>query len=257
MTTAICIQNLSFSYDTPQNPVLSGMTVDLAAGTVTAVLGANGVGKTTLLYLLLGLYTPFQGDLLFFGKPGTHYKKSRIKKFIGMVSQNETIPFDLSVNAYVLLGRAPHMGLLSMPGQQDLKAAENALATVGMTHMADSGITCLSSGERQLVNVARALAQAPDILLLDEPCSHLDLVNSRQMLLLMKNIAEQGKTVVFTTHDPNAAAAIADKVMLLKKGELVAFGTAIDTLTSAFLTKTYGNRIEVIPTSHGPFVRAI
>jgi len=257
MVTAVSIKNLSFSYDKTKTRILSGMNIDLKAGTVTAVLGANGVGKTTLLYILLGLYTPVEGEIRFFDKPGTHYTNDRIKRLIGMVSQNETMPFDLSVSAYVLLGRAPHMGLLSMPGQTDLTCAEDALATVGMTHMADMGINRLSSGERQLVHVARTLAQAPDILLLDEPCSHLDLINSRQMLSMMKAIAERGRTVVFTTHDPNAAATVADQVMLMKKGELVAFGKVEDTITSPLLTKTYGGIVNVTHTPHGPFVRAV
>jgi iron complex transport system ATP-binding protein len=105
--------------------------------------------------------------------------------------------------------------------------------------------------------MARSLAQEPDILLLDEPCSHLDLINSRQMLGLMKTIAEQGRTVVFTTHDPNAAAAVADQVLLMKKGKLVAAGTVTQTLTRALLTRTYGGDVEVISTEKGPFVRAV
>ncbi len=134
-----------------------------------------------------------------------------------MVSQNDTPPFDLRVDEYVLLGRAPHLGLLTIPGDTDRIASAAALSTVGMTHMAGHAVTRLSSGEKQLVNMARSLAQEPEILLLDEPCSHLDLINSRQMLVLMETIAKQGRTVVFTTHDPNAAAAVADQVLLMRK----------------------------------------
>ncbi len=130
-------------------------------------------------------------------------------------------------------------------------------ATVGMTHMADWGMTRLSSGERQLVNVARALTQNSDILLLDEPCSHLDLINSRRMLNVMETIVGKGKTIIFTTHDPNAASAVADQIILLKKGELVAKGDPEQTLTRELLTKTYGGAIEVINTVRGPIVLAI
>lgn len=257
MKTAIAIRNISFAYDKQSPPVISKMNFSLAPGSVTAILGANGVGKTTLLYILLGLYLPDHGELFFFNKPVSQYKPERIKQLIGMVSQNETLPFDLSVEEYVLLGRAPHLGLLTIPGEADREAVEIALATVGMSHMAQKTIARLSSGEKQLVHVARALAQAPEILLLDEPCSHLDLMNTRQMLMLMKTIAKQGRTVLFTTHDPNAAAAVAHGIMLVKKGELVAFGRADDVLTSELLTRTYGGSVEVVKTDHGPFVRTM
>jgi iron complex transport system ATP-binding protein len=174
-----------------------------------------------------------------------------------MVSQNESIPFDLSVEAYVLLGRAPHLKLLEIPGSDDWAAASNALKAVGMDHMAKNGITRLSGGEKQLVHVARALAQNPEILLLDEPCSHLDLINSRQMLYLMKTISQARRTVVFTTHDPNAAAAIADQIILLKKGTIVAQGTPAETLTEKLLTRTYGGPVAVMKTTRGPRVLAI
>jgi iron complex transport system ATP-binding protein len=255
MTAAVSIQDLCFSYE--KDPVISNMNLTLPAGTVTAVLGANGVGKTTLLYLLLGLFAPDKGEIRFFGKPARKYSRNRLKQLMGMVSQNDTPPFDLRVDEYVLLGRAPHLGLLTIPGDTDRNAAAAALFTVGMAHMAGHAVTRLSSGEKQLVNMARSLAQEPEILLLDEPCSHLDLINSRQMLVLMKTIATQGKTVVFTTHDPNAAAAVADQVLLMKKGELVAAGTVTQTLTRALLTRTYGGDVEVISTQRGPLVRAV
>jgi len=225
MTIAVSIQNLSFSYE--QDPVISHMDLNLSTGTVTAVLGANGVGKTTLLYLLLGLYAPNKGEIHFFGRPSRKYSQNRLKQLIGMVSQNDSPPFDLRVDEYVLLGRAPHLGLLTIPGDTDRNAAAAALSTVGMTHMAGHAVTRLSSGEKQLVNMARSLAQEPEILLLDD------------------------------THDPNAAAAVADQVLLMKKGELVATGTVTQTLTRALLTRTYGGDVEVISTGKGPFVRAV
>jgi iron complex transport system ATP-binding protein len=215
------------------------------------------VGKTTLLHILLGLSPPDSGEVLFFEKSNIGYGAGHIKQLIGMVSQNDSVPFDLSVQEYVLLGRAPHLKLLEIPGEDDRGAVKNALETIGMTHMATWGMSRLSSGEKQLVNVARALTQNPEILLLDEPCSHLDLINSRHMLNLMKTIVRKGRTVVFTTHDPNAAAAVADQVVLLKKGSLVAKGPPEQTLTQELLTETYGGTIEVIHTARGPLVLAI
>lgn len=257
MKTAICIRDLNFAYDKNTSPVISKMTVSLSEGSVTAILGANGVGKTTLLYLLLGFYTPDQGEILFFDRPVSSYKPGEIKRMIGMVSQQSNIPFDLTVEDYVLLGRAPHLHMLAVPGASDRAAVKTALFFVGMTHMAKQIITRLSSGEKQLVHMARALAQVPGILLLDEPCSHLDLINTRQVLSLIRTIAGQGRTVVFTTHDPNAAAITSDHIMLMKKGQLVAFGRKEDILTSDLLTRTYGGPVEVVQTSCGPFIRTM
>lgn len=250
--TAITLKNLEFSYD--RAPTLSRMNIEILSGTVTAILGANGAGKTTLLSLLLGRYTADKGEILFWGKPVATYERRRIKQMIGMVSQNETLPFDLSVAEYVLLGRAPHLKTLALPGPRDRQAADRALSTVGMTHMAQSIMTHLSSGERQLVHVARSLAQAPKMLLLDEPTSHLDLINSRKILHLVRSIAQEGRTVVFTTHDPNAAATVAHQVILLKNGTVLATGSPNQTLTPKLLTKTYGDKIEVITTPRGPLV---
>lgn len=257
MKTAISIRNLSFSYGEDQVPLISCMNLDIHKGTVVAILGANGVGKTTLLYILLGLYPANTGEVCFFNKSKIGYGAGHIKQLIGMVSQNESIPFDLSVEEYVLLGRAPHLNLFRIPGGEDKRAVKNALATVGVSHLAACGMTRLSSGEKQLVNVARALTHNPDILLLDEPCSHLDLINTRQMLNLIKTIVRNGRTVVFSTHDPNAASAVADQVILLKKGKLVANGSPEQTLTQELLTDTYGGPIEVLNTSRGPLVLAI
>lgn len=251
--TAIAIKNLEFSYD-PGNPMISQMNIEIPSGTVTAILGANGAGKTTLLSLLLGRYPADRGEIFFWGKPATTIGKHRIKQLIGMVSQNETLPFDLSVAEYVLLGRAPHLKTLALPGTYDRQEADKALATVGMGHMAESIMTQLSSGECQLIHVARSLAQAPALLLLDEPTSHLDLVNSRRILNLVRSLARQGQTLVFTTHDPNAAAAVADQVILLKNGTPLATGSPDQTLTTTLLTKTYGDKIEVIATPKGPLV---
>lgn len=257
MSTAISIKKMSFSYQTNQEQVISYMDLDMAGGTVNAVLGANGVGKTTLLYLLIGVYKATHGDIFFFDQLQADIPASRMKQIVGMVSQNDAVPFDLSVEEYVLLGRAPHLKLLQIPTKADKYEVKKALETVGLTHMANCGMTRLSSGEKQLVNVARALTQNPEILLLDEPCSHLDLINSRQMLNMMKTIAQSNRTVVFTTHDPNAASAIADQVILLKKGTLVAKGSPENTLTPKLLTTTYGGNIEVINTDKGPLVMAV
>ncbi len=257
MTCSIQTRGLGFSYEKSVSALISGMDIAIGTGTVTAILGPNGAGKTTLLHLFLGILKPSHGQLFFFGRPVHTFGPGQLKQLIGLVSQNETIPFDMSLEDYVLLGRAPHKKMLEIPGENDRKIAADALETVGMMHMKTCGMTQLSSGEKQLVNVARALAQVPDILLLDEPCSHLDLINSRKMLKLMKSMATSGRTVVFTTHDPNAASAIADNMLLIRNGARVAQGAPYEVINQTLLSKTYGDSVEVMDTQKGPMVMTI
>lgn len=257
MTSAISIEGLQFSYGSPDAPLIRDLTLDLEKGSVTAILGPNGAGKTTLLHLLLGVYAPDKGRVTYFEKPASQYPPSRFKQMIGLVSQNESIPFDMTVLEYVLLGRAPHKKMLEIPDEQDRQTAYQALETTGIQKMADWGITRLSSGEAQLAAVARMLAQAPAIQLLDEPSSHLDLINTRRILNLIRQQGDDGNTVIFTTHHPNAAAAVADRILLFRNGEKIALGTPKEMMAEQLLTQTYGDVVRVFQTPAGPVVTAI
>ncbi len=255
MIIAVKIEDLLFCYDDKTDPVIEDLCLEIPKGTVTAVLGPNGAGKTTLLSILLGLLKPKYGKILIFEKSRNHYQQKKIKQMVGMVSQNEIVPFGLNVMEYVLLGRAPYLHLLGLPGQTDMRIAMESMKTAGIEHMGFRNVQSLSSGERQLVSIARALAQKPDILLCDEPTSHLDLSNSRRILTLMKFIAEkEDRTVIFTTHDPNSASAIADRVVMLGQDGMVASGYMNDTFTEKNLSATYGEQVEVLQTRKGPMV---
>jgi iron complex transport system ATP-binding protein len=254
--TAIATQDLDFSYPGSANPIFSNLSISLPSGAVTAILGPNGSGKTTLLDLFLGLLTPTAGTVAIHGKARTTYSPKDLKRIIGLVPQNESIPFDLSLLEYVLLGRAPFLGLLQTPGPRDRSAALTAIDQVGLAHLQHRPVPHMSGGERQLASVARALTQESQILLMDEPTSHLDLANARRILNLMSRIKRHGRTVLFTTHDPNAAAAAADHVVLLKQGCLLAAGGVAETLTTELLSATYDQPIEVVRTHLGPLVSA-
>jgi len=254
---ALSAQNLHFAYPGAAEPTFSGLGLNVPAGAVTAVLGPNGSGKTTLLYLFLGLLKPISGSVGIFGRDCRQYGSRALRQMIGLVPQNETVPFDLSLTEYVLLGRAPFFHLLQTPGDTDRAMARRAIRTVGMARLAFRRVPTLSGGERQLAAAARVLCQEPKIMLMDEPTSHLDLANARRVLHLMRPMAEQGRTVVFTTHDPNAAAAVADHVVLLGRGRLLAAGRPDDTLTGRLLSATYGETVTVVRTCHGPVVRVL
>ncbi len=243
--TIICLREIHFRYDRGQPPALQGVTLEVAGGTVTALLGPNGAGKTTVLHLLVGLLRPQKGVALLAGRPSASYGRSEMGRLVALVPQVEYTPFDFSVRDFVLLGRAPYLMPLEQPGQEDRREAQAALEAAGAGHLAGRTISALSGGERQLVSIARALAQRPQILLLDEPTAHLDLANRARLLRLLRSLAGGGAAVVFSTQDPQAAAAAADEVVLMRAGRVLASGPARETLNAQNLSTTYGLPVEV------------
>jgi len=238
--------SIRFSYGPRKPEVLRGISMKIHERSITALLGPNGSGKTTLLNLLLGWNTASAGRLELAGKPLTDFSKRERSRMIGLVAQEEPMSFELDVLDYVLLGRAPYLDLLETPGTNDRCAARKVLDRLGLMGVLGRRVTALSGGEKQLVSLARALVQDPALLLLDEPLSHLDISNTQRILKVLLNLKADGKTVLFTTHDPNAAAAVADTVILLRKGRLIATGPMEGTLTEDFLSTTYGTPVEVV-----------
>ncbi len=246
MTPAVSLTDLAFRYTPTAPDVVQNITLDLPSRAVTAILGPNGSGKTTLLHLILGLLTPQQGRIALNGTQHTGYARREVSHILGLVPQEEPPAFNLNVLETVLLGRAPYLKLLQRPSERDYTTAFRSLEQVGIADLWARPVPALSGGERQLAVLARALTQEPDILLLDEPTSHLDVNNARQILSLMRDLRTQGKTIVFTTHDPNAAAATADYVVLMRQGRVLYAGTAHETLTGEHLSATYDVPIEVV-----------
>lgn len=245
MTYAFSCRTFSFAY--PNGPdVLRGLDLDFRAGAVTAILGPNGCGKTTLLLLLLGWLTPTGGTLQVFGRAAEGLGRRERSRLVGLVPQAEQLPFDFSVLEYVLLGLAPGMGMLDVPKKEHMEVARAALAKTGVAGLAERAVSELSGGERQLVTIARALLQKPRALLLDEPTAHLDLANRRLVQDLMHRLAaEDGMGIVFTTHDPALAAAAAQDAVLLKHGGTLAAGAVQDVFTAEHLTALYGVPVNV------------
>jgi iron complex transport system ATP-binding protein len=233
---------------------MEDVSLGIPRQSVVAILGPNGSGKTTLLHLILGLLKPARGEILFFGRPRSDITSFELRRQLGLVPQEERIPFDLSLLEYVLLGRAPHLNLLQLPGDTDRRIALHAIQTVGLSGLEARSVPSLSGGERQLASIARALAQGTDILFLDEPTSHLDLVNTKRILDVMVSLGRAGKTVVFTTHDPNAASIVADRVVLLREGRIMAAGRLKDVFSPENLTRTYGIDIKVMFIEERPFL---
>lgn len=240
MTAALEARRLAFRYPGTSRDIFSALDLAIPEGRTTALLGANGCGKTTLLRLFLGIETPTAGELLLAGRDLRRWPRRERARQIGWVPQTEHVPFDFAVLDYVLLGRAPHLAPLAQPGPGDVAAARDALARVGLSALAARPVTRLSGGELQLASIARVLAQAPRVLLLDEPTSHLDLANRRAVQDVLAALARQGATLVFTTHDPQLAADSASRAVLMRSGQVLAAGPVAEVFTSANLSATYG-----------------
>jgi iron complex transport system ATP-binding protein len=249
----ISLHRLRFSYQADAT-VLDDLSLDIPSGTITAILGPNGAGKTTLLHVILGLLTPQDGQVWLKGQPQANYSRAALSQLVGLVLQAEYIPFNFTVWEYVLLGRAPYLGLLDLPADKDYRVALEAIETLGLSDLKHRSLLELSGGERQMAMLARAIAQQTPILLLDEPTSHLDLSNKGRTLQVLSTLARQGVTIVLTTHEPDVAIAIARYLVLMQAGHALDSGPLEQTLTAEKLFATYGVPVRVAEVEGRPVV---
>lgn len=249
MDKILALEGVHFQYSKEDPLVLENLSLQIPSGKVTAILGPNGTGKTTLLHLLLGLLKPTQGRVTVAGEPHKSYSKQTLSQMIGLVPQFETVPFNFSVFEFVLLGRSPYLKPFQLPGDEDLLITSRAIDQAGIGKLEGKPVNEISGGERQLVNIARALAQQTRILLLDEPTAHLDLENQSRILSLLKRMSRSGLTGVLTTHDPSAAIFAADHFVLMDKGNIAAQGGLDEVITPENLSTIYRTPIRVEKTN--------
>jgi len=236
-------------------PVLAGVDVEVAPGEVVGVLGRNGAGKTTLLRVAGGTQAADAGRV-FVGPDdaATLSRRARARR-IATVPQDVDVSFPFTAGEIVRMGRAPHQGLLGMESRDDLDRAERALERVGAAHLADRRLDRLSGGERQLVVFARALAQDPEVLLLDEPTSHLDLRHRVDVLGIVRALARDGRAALVVSHDLGLAARVCDRWVVLADGRVHASGPPAEICTPELLRTAFGMEAEVAFAEDGlPFV---
>ena len=234
---SIAAQNLSIGYR--DRLVGSGIAISLNEGESLALLGPNGGGKTTLLKTMLGLLPPRSGEVALNGKPLETISVRERARLIGYVPQVHTGTFAFTVETVVLMGRTAYGSLFSRPGANDIAVARAMLERLGIPHLAQRSYTEISGGERQLVLLARALAQEPRFVVLDEPTASLDFGNQGKVLREIEQLAGAGLGVLFTTHDPNHALRAAHRVCLLRGGVIVAEGKTEEVLTRGNLEALY------------------
>jgi len=237
-------RNLTIGYR--DRVVGRGLDVALKQGEVLALLGPNGGGKTTLLKTLLGILKPLAGEAQIDGRSlDTLSIRDRARR-VAYVPQVHNPTFAFTVETAVLMGRTAHGGLFSAPSAKDREVADRALNEFGIAHLKQRPYTMISGGERQLVLLARALAQEPQFIVLDEPTASLDFGNQGKVMREIRALAASGHGVLFTTHDPNHALRAADRAYLLRSGERVAEGPVHDVLTRGQLEALYGAPIETL-----------
>ncbi|OGS53638.1 MAG: hypothetical protein A3J79_09075, partial [Elusimicrobia bacterium RIFOXYB2_FULL_62_6] len=231
-------KNLGFSYN--GEPALRDLNFGLAPGDLLAILGPHGSGKCTLLKLLGGFLAPSAGAATLDGRAVSAVPKAELAKVIAYVPSELYLPYDFSVFEIALMGRSPHVAWWRDYSGEDAEIVLGTLREVGIENLKDRSINSLSSGERQLAFIAQALAQAPQVLMLDEPTSHLDINFKMQIFALLARLAAEKKmAVAVVSHDLALAAAYAGKALILKKGGPVFFGPAAEGLTPANIAAAY------------------
>lgn len=233
----------------------TGLDVVIEPGQILCLLGPNGCGKTTLFRTLLGLLPALGGTVLLNDRPITAMTRARIAQAIAYVPQAHAPPFPFEVLEVVLMGRTARLGAFSQPGRADRAAAQDALRKLGIHDLAHRDYSRLSGGQRQLVLIARALAQEAALIVMDEPTASLDFGNQAQVLaqvgLLARNATNEGHGVILSTHDPDQALALDARVLLMHRGGVLARGAAAEVLTAANLSTVYGLAVEVETTPSG------
>jgi len=233
-------RGVRFSYPGSTRPVVDDVDVQVEAGSFHAVLGPNGSGKSTLLRLLLGALVPDRGVIRFAGRDIASWSRRELARRVGVVPQAEELAFPCTVRELVAMGRYPHLGAWRREAPADRRAIAHAMERCDVLELAERPLARLSGGERQRARIARALAQCPGTLVLDEPTAALDIRHEMEIFELLATLAVRDRvTVLLATHNLNLAARYADRLLLLEHGRIAAAGTPDDVLERACIERVY------------------
>ena len=238
MGTVLSLKNVGFQYG--RRWAVRNIGLELARGEILGILGPNGSGKSTLLKLMDGLLTPLEGDILLGERPLNELPRAAVAREVAMVAQESHFRFSFSVLEVVLMGRFPHLRTFQFEGPRDREIAFEALRATHAVELAERPIHSLSGGEKQRVLIARALAQEPKIILLDEPTSFLDLKYKRETFRRISDLGSQrGLSVVVVSHDIDLAARYCHRLLLLKEGLPYRVGSPNEVVTKAHIQSVY------------------
>jgi iron complex transport system ATP-binding protein len=243
------VEGLSCGYG--KEMVLKEISFEVKTGQFVGLIGPNGSGKTTMIRAIGGLLSPQEGVVLVDGKPVSRKGRRELASKMAVVIQSPEATPAFSVEEFVLLGRIPHWSRFQLlETKTDVEIAERAMALTGISHLRGRGMRELSGGERQLANLARALAQGPDLLLLDEPTAHLDIGHQVQIMRLLEKLNREALTIVAVLHDLNLASLYCERLVLLEKGRLRSAGRPDEVLTEEIINEVYKTSIVVKQDAH-------
>lgn len=256
MAVKLSVDSASCGYN--GKAVVNGISIDVHPGDIVCILGPNGVGKTTLFKTMLGFLPPIKGAINLNEKSIAMWSRKELACHLGYVPQAHIPPFPFSVTDVVLMGRTARLGPLSSPATVDLMESLKSLQILGISHLKDRIYTELSGGERQMVLIARALTQNPDLLLMDEPTANLDFGNEVRVLEQINALSSEGLGIVMTSHSPDHAFLCSSRVILLCKDMSIITGDAGEVVTEKNLERAYGVRVriqEVLGGERGQYIK--
>ena len=232
------VKNISFSY-VKNKPVIKDLSLNIEEGTLTAILGKNGSGKSTLLDSLLGFNEIESGEIIIDGENINDLSSKELAKKVAYIQQNTTVNIDYTVEEFISFGRNPYLGINGRLKEDDWNIIYSNAEKCGITHLLDKDINKISGGEKQLVCICRALIQESKILIFDEPTASLDFGNQYKVLDLMKSLVCEGKTIIFTTHNPNQVIEAKTNVIIIDDGNVLTSGDS-SIINEEILNKIYG-----------------
>lgn len=241
------VKDLAFSYHNDHSRMLfQDVNFTLGKGEILSILGANGAGKSTLLNCLANLLQPAKGQILLNGNSLVQSSLKHIARTIGYVPQSHTPAYAYSVEEFIVMGRAPYLGMCAQPQENDYRLVRQAMEDLGITHLSDRPYTELSGGERQQVIIARAMVQQPDIIMLDEPTNHLDYGNQLRMIQLIKRLARKGYGVIITSHMPDHVLLLGGLVGMLGTDGRLQVGNTEEIMTEENLKRLYDIDVHMV-----------
>lgn len=245
---SIEVKDLSFSYS--ERSVLHNINFSVGRGEFLSILGPNGVGKSTLFRCVLGLLSGYTGQVLVDGTDSRTFSTREAAKHIAYIPQSSRSIFNYSVFDIVLMGRTSGLATFRSPGKADRELCHWAMEKVGITRLADRCFHRLSGGEQQLVLIARALVQKAPILMLDEPTANLDFGNQLLVLEQARSLAQEGYTVIQTTHHPEQSYMFSDRILAIQNGRVLVEGAPKTVLTEENIRSLYGVDVDVVSLYH-------
>lgn len=237
------VKNLNYSYH--QHEVLKDISFEVDENNLLCILGPNGAGKSTMFKCILHLLKGYDGEILLDGENLKGYKAQQLAKKIAYVPQSNNPVFNYSVSEMILMGTTSQFSMMSKPSKSQLKIVDECLEKIDIAYLKDRDFMNLSGGERQLVLIARALAQQAKIIVMDEPTSDLDYGNQIKVLNTVKKLSREGYIIIQSTHNPDQAFLYADKVLALYNKEVLAFGSPREIISSGLIKQLYKVDVEL------------